>query len=149
MIGDRFVCYNCHTVIRESALDSCGNCGDSITQLACTTVLCGPCGGCLGLGYPTKKVLTCPKCRAQNVIQAKQKHLLEPIKKTNELIWLIRQYQKHLSPVLNRQCRFHPSCSEYSIRAIAKHGRLKGIAKTIERLKRCHPYNTDPALDLP
>jgi len=56
------------------------------------------------------------------------------------LIFLIRLYQKFISPVLPPSCRFYPSCSEYARQALAKHGALKGIWLATKRLARCHPY---------
>lgn len=38
-------------------------------------------------------------------------------------------------------CRFYPSCSEYTLQAIAKHGALKGAWLGIKRIGRCHPFN--------
>ncbi len=62
---------------------------------------------------------------------------------------LIRLYQKTISPdhgfFSHRHqygyCRFYPSCSEYTYRAIEKYGTLKGIAKGIWRILRCNPFN--------
>jgi len=42
---------------------------------------------------------------------------------------------------IRRSCRFNPSCSEYSIRALRKYGFLKGVAKTAGRIIRCCPPN--------
>ena len=55
-------------------------------------------------------------------------------------IWLIRQYQRFLSPIFGGQCRFYPSCSQYGILAIQKHGALLGSLKTIWRICRCQPF---------
>jgi len=49
-------------------------------------------------------------------------------------------YKKVLSPYLaNGLCRYSPTCSEYAFDAISKHGVLKGIALSIQRLIRCQP----------
>jgi putative membrane protein insertion efficiency factor len=64
-------------------------------------------------------------------------------------VWLIRLYQKTLSldhgPLKhyhpNGFCRFYPTCSEYGIEAIQKHGIIKGGIKTIWRIMRCNPWN--------
>lgn len=115
------------------------------------TMLCGPCGTIgganAGLGQKQKHII-CPKCRSRNVLLASQVEL-KPVSASNELIWLIRQYQRLLSSILNRQCRFHPSCSEFGIRAIEKHGRWEGLRRTLTRVNRCTPINLGPALDLP
>jgi putative membrane protein insertion efficiency factor len=53
----------------------------------------------------------------------------------------IRVYQIALSPYFGNQCRFYPTCSEYAMDAIAKHGALKGGWLAIRRIGRCHPYH--------
>ncbi len=65
------------------------------------------------------------------------------------IIGLIKAYQKLLSPdhsflkyiFQKRMCRFHPTCSEYAIEAIEKHGLGKGIPMSLKRISRCHPWN--------
>lgn len=57
------------------------------------------------------------------------------------LILLIRAYQYVLSPWLGRHCRFYPSCSQYAIEAINKHGAIKGSGYVVHRLCRCHPFS--------
>ncbi|MCH2209662.1 MAG: membrane protein insertion efficiency factor YidD [Fuerstiella sp.] len=57
------------------------------------------------------------------------------------VILLIRCYQKLLSPLLGRTCRFHPSCSEYFVLAVRKQGLLIGCWKGICRISRCHPWH--------
>ena len=56
------------------------------------------------------------------------------------LIALIRIYQHALSPVLGGHCRFEPTCSEYCIEALRKHGVCKGLALGIWRVLRCNPF---------
>jgi putative membrane protein insertion efficiency factor len=56
------------------------------------------------------------------------------------LVRLIRLYQLCLSPFVGQCCRFYPTCSEYAIEAIDKHGFLKGGWLTIKRLVKCHPW---------
>lgn len=56
------------------------------------------------------------------------------------LIVPIRIYQMVLSPLLPNACRFQPTCSHYSIEAIAKHGPIKGLWLAIRRISRCHPW---------
>ncbi|HLR30450.1 MAG TPA: membrane protein insertion efficiency factor YidD [Paenalcaligenes sp.] len=58
------------------------------------------------------------------------------------LIGCIRFYQYVISPWLKPSCRFHPTCSSYSIQAIQTHGALKGLALTGRRLFRCHPWGS-------
>ena len=57
------------------------------------------------------------------------------------LIYLVRFYQKFISPLKGPTCRFCPTCSQYSIEAIRKYGALKGIYLTIRRLLKCHPFH--------
>ncbi|QIB27863.1 membrane protein insertion efficiency factor YidD [Caloranaerobacter azorensis] len=57
------------------------------------------------------------------------------------IITLIRWYQKFISPLKPRTCRFYPTCSEYSIKAIEKYGLIKGGFKSIKRIVRCNPLN--------
>lgn len=53
---------------------------------------------------------------------------------------LLALYQKAISPYLPSQCRFLPTCSQYSFEAISRHGVLKGMWLTVRRLARCHPF---------
>jgi len=55
------------------------------------------------------------------------------------LIFLLDCYQRRLSPLLGRRCRFHPSCSQYARVAVARFGGLRGSYLAIVRLARCHP----------
>jgi uncharacterized protein len=57
------------------------------------------------------------------------------------LILLIRVYQGTLSPFIGRQCRFHPTCSNYAIEALQLHGVLKGCSLAARRIARCHPFH--------
>lgn len=56
------------------------------------------------------------------------------------LILLIRLYQLTLSPLLGSSCRFTPTCSQYGLQAVRKHGAFKGGWLTIKRIGRCHPW---------
>jgi hypothetical protein len=56
------------------------------------------------------------------------------------LIALIRFYQGALSPLLRPSCRFTPTCSQYGIEAIRKHGAIRGGWLTLKRIARCHPW---------
>jgi putative membrane protein insertion efficiency factor len=57
-------------------------------------------------------------------------------------IWIVHQYQIYASPALSHRihCRFVPSCSEYSWRAVKKFGIVRGGLLTVERLARCNPW---------
>ncbi len=56
-------------------------------------------------------------------------------------VFLIRVYQKAISPIFPPSCRFYPSCSQYCILSIQQYGTLKGLYKCARRLGRCHPYH--------
>ena len=56
------------------------------------------------------------------------------------LIWIIRQYQRFLSPLLGQNSRFHPTCSQYAVEAIGKYGALVGMWYAARRILRCHPF---------
>lgn len=56
-------------------------------------------------------------------------------------IWLIRFYQKVLSPLKrNPTCRFTPTCSAYAIEAFQKRGFFVGLGLTVWRILRCNPF---------
>jgi len=57
------------------------------------------------------------------------------------IIFLIKFYQKMISPLLLERCRFYPSCSQYLLESVVKYGWLKGTWKGLLRLSRCHPFN--------
>lgn len=56
------------------------------------------------------------------------------------LIMPIRFYQKFISPFTPPTCRFTPTCSQYAVEAIRKHGPIKGLYLAIRRILRCHPW---------
>lgn len=57
------------------------------------------------------------------------------------LIAGVRVYQVGLRPLLPTACRFTPSCSEYFIQAVQKDGPLRGAARGVWRICRCHPFS--------
>ncbi|MBI5899929.1 MAG: membrane protein insertion efficiency factor YidD [Rhodocyclales bacterium] len=57
------------------------------------------------------------------------------------LVWLIRAYQLAISPMLGNRCRFFPSCSEYAMEALEKHGPVRGLWLGMRRVGRCHPWH--------
>lgn len=64
------------------------------------------------------------------------------------LISMVYAYRYTLGPFLGGHCRFHPSCSQYMLDAIHKHGPLRGAWRGIKRVCRCHPFGGsgyDPA----
>ncbi|MFA6708585.1 MAG: membrane protein insertion efficiency factor YidD [Fusobacterium sp.] len=54
---------------------------------------------------------------------------------------LIKIYQKLISPILGKNCRFIPTCSVYTYNAIEIHGVIKGIYLGVRRILKCHPFN--------
>ena len=57
------------------------------------------------------------------------------------LLGLIAVYRYAISPMLGRNCRFMPSCSEYANEAIHRHGSVRGGWPALRRVLRCHPWN--------
>lgn len=55
--------------------------------------------------------------------------------------FIIRAYQKYISPLKKPCCRYYPTCSEYALEAVRKHGALKGLILAAWRLLRCNPYS--------
>ncbi len=53
---------------------------------------------------------------------------------------VVRGYQLLISPLLPPSCRYLPSCSDYAIEALARHGALRGSGLALRRLCRCHPW---------
>lgn len=53
---------------------------------------------------------------------------------------LIRIYQKSFSAAVGRQCRFYPTCSDYTAQAIIKYGFIKGWYLGIKRIIKCNPW---------
>lgn len=52
----------------------------------------------------------------------------------------IRFYQRFISPLFPPCCRFTPTCSQYALEAIRKHGPIKGLYLAIRRILRCYPW---------
>jgi putative membrane protein insertion efficiency factor len=64
----------------------------------------------------------------------------------------VRGYQVLLSPLFAGSCRYVPSCSQYMVEALARHGALRGSWLGLRRLARCHPLGSsgfDPVPDSP
>ena len=53
----------------------------------------------------------------------------------------IRAYQRWISPAFPRRCKYHPTCSQYAVDALRKHGFVVGSAKAAWRLLRCNPWS--------
>lgn len=84
---------------------------------------------------------------------------LRPLKRVSEvltdlprrfLVLLVRGYRFWLKPWLGQSCRFEPTCSQYALTALERHGALVGAGLTVARLSRCHPWcagGCDPVPD--
>ena len=57
------------------------------------------------------------------------------------LIVLVRAWQILLSPLLGSSCRFQPSCSQYAVEALSRHGAARGGWLAARRITRCHPFH--------
>ena len=63
---------------------------------------------------------------------------------------IIKLYQYTISPIIGPRCRYLPSCSNYALEAIDKHGVTKGMFLSIQRISKCHPWGKsghDPGPD--
>ena len=57
------------------------------------------------------------------------------------LVMAIRAYQLAISPMLGNRCRFYPSCSDYSMEVLQRHGVFRGLWLAVRRIGRCHPWH--------
>ena len=51
----------------------------------------------------------------------------------------VRFYRLVISPLIGSNCRFHPTCSSYTLEALEKHGAIKGGRLAVKRILKCHP----------
>ena len=65
------------------------------------------------------------------------------------LLGALRFYQLYVSPMRPPTCRFYPSCSQYAVIAVTRHGALRGSWLAARRLLRCHPWNPGGVDDVP
>ena len=56
-------------------------------------------------------------------------------------VLLIRGYQVTLSPLLPSACRYQPTCSQYTLEAVERHGAFRGAWLGSKRIARCHPFH--------
>ncbi len=56
------------------------------------------------------------------------------------LLKFVRFYQVAISPMLPPRCRYAPTCSQYAVEALQKHGAYKGSMLALRRICRCHPF---------
>jgi putative membrane protein insertion efficiency factor len=57
------------------------------------------------------------------------------------LIALVKFYRRNISPATPPACRFSPTCSEYALEALEKHGALRGTYLAVRRILKCHPFH--------
>jgi hypothetical protein len=58
------------------------------------------------------------------------------------LIVLLRSYKRWVSPMLPGACRFQPTCSEYMLESIERHGTIRGVARGLVRILKCNPFHS-------
>ena len=63
------------------------------------------------------------------------------------MIKMIRLYQILISPHLGSNCKFSPTCSNYAIEALKKHGLIKGLYLALIRILKCNPLNKNCGYD--
>ena len=56
------------------------------------------------------------------------------------LLFFINIYKIFISPYLGQNCRYHPTCSAYAREALQIHGLRKGMALSLKRISKCHPW---------
>ena len=56
-------------------------------------------------------------------------------------IFMIKLYQKYLSPLKSTKCPYFPTCSQYGLEAVQKYGALKGGMLAAWRILRCNPFS--------
>ena len=67
------------------------------------------------------------------------------------LIYIIKKYQKYISPIKGTKCPYFPSCSNYGLEAVEKYGFFKGGIMAAWRIMRCNPFSkggVDPVPDI-
>ncbi len=64
-------------------------------------------------------------------------------------IGIIRTYQYVVSPWLGPRCKYYPSCSNYGLTAVTRHGAIKGTALATWRILRCNPWSSGGIDDVP
>lgn len=67
----------------------------------------------------------------------------------NAAIAVMKAYRMLISPLYGQVCRYHPSCSSYSLQAYQHHGFTKGLGLTVWRLLRCNPFSSGGIDDVP
>ena len=63
------------------------------------------------------------------------------------LIWMIRFYQREISPARPPCCRFIPTCSAYALEAVEKYGAWKGGWLALRRVLKCQPFHRQKSIE--
>ena len=65
------------------------------------------------------------------------------------LTGMVRFYQAFISPMTPPSCKYYPSCSQYALIALRRHGALRGLGLALWRLLRCNPWSLGGVNDVP
>ena len=65
------------------------------------------------------------------------------------LLLLLKGYQRFISPMTPPTCKFYPSCSQYAVIAVQRHGAIRGTGLAAWRVLRCNPWNLGGVDDVP
>jgi uncharacterized protein len=76
-----------------------------------------------------------------SVSETRLKEVAVPTLPARVLMAPVIGYRRFLSPLLGPRCRFFPSCSEYTLEALRRHGAARGLWLSVRRLARCHPFH--------
>lgn len=57
------------------------------------------------------------------------------------LIFIVKAYQRLISPLMGPRCKYYPTCSSYAVESLKRHGALKGTALAVWRILRCNPWS--------
>ncbi len=57
------------------------------------------------------------------------------------MLGALRAYKRHVSPLLPPACRYTPTCSEYALEAVERHGVVRGLALALKRVLSCNPFS--------
>ena len=63
-----------------------------------------------------------------------------PLAVASVVVLLVKAYRRFVSPFTPESCRYTPSCSEYALRALTRHGLVRGLWLTAVRIVRCNPW---------
>ncbi len=58
------------------------------------------------------------------------------------IILIVKIYQIFISPILGQNCRYLPTCSEYTVQSLKEYGVFKGLALSLKRISNCHPWGS-------